>query len=439
MRWGLARWKSEAVTSGLGLFAWLEKPPRLESQRDLGAGRVKQREYEVVNFTKEGTHLLVISHVASGALLGPVVMTDAVDCVPQTTRAITSPQISSVHPQWREFTSPVHFSEPPPTFTLGRDLGPSLSPDCDGWGGAMLREMRRKVKYQPDLTSDRLTAEGRREICSAGGLGPRYSVVRPKQKTRPPAGYCDEYDLDDGEYDLQLPQHRRSRAPQAVCQMTGALPSDRTSRRLTEEISQDLGRQSEHPRPVDSYTYQQPGRRTYMHKCKYCPDLRWHCASPGQDPWAASGDKFRLRTGYPGTTIFAACPERHAGGLDFTTADIAFPGESPHVAWPQQLPPTNQHDTSPPPPVHCHLSGTVTAMAGLALVADTLNRLSKNFAEASARDLRSHFCRKLTEVRPRLCTATTSRTSSSSIISIPEQNSSVTVSPLQKSFCYTSQ
>ncbi|KAI8502287.1 hypothetical protein Bbelb_198750 [Branchiostoma belcheri] len=48
MRSGLARWKSEAVASGLGLFAWLGKPPRLESQRDLGAGRVKQREYEVV-------------------------------------------------------------------------------------------------------------------------------------------------------------------------------------------------------------------------------------------------------------------------------------------------------------------------------------------------------------------------------------------------------
>ncbi|KAI8511354.1 hypothetical protein Bbelb_104540 [Branchiostoma belcheri] len=47
MRSGLARWKSEAVASGLGLFAWLGKPPRLESQRDLGAGRVKQREYEV--------------------------------------------------------------------------------------------------------------------------------------------------------------------------------------------------------------------------------------------------------------------------------------------------------------------------------------------------------------------------------------------------------
>ncbi|KAI8516697.1 hypothetical protein Bbelb_052780 [Branchiostoma belcheri] len=66
MRSGLARWKSEAVASGLGLFAWLGKPPRLESQRDLGAGRVKQREYEVAT---EGTEAIFVrqSHILGRA------------------------------------------------------------------------------------------------------------------------------------------------------------------------------------------------------------------------------------------------------------------------------------------------------------------------------------------------------------------------------------
>ncbi|KAI8508170.1 hypothetical protein Bbelb_144100 [Branchiostoma belcheri] len=95
------------------------------------------------------------------------------------------------------------------------------------------------------------------------------------------SGYCDEYYLDDGKYDLELPQHRRSRAPQAVCQMTGPLPSNRTSHHLMEEISQDLGRQSEHPRPADSYTYQQPGRGTYMHKFSF-GDVRLRDRTHGQ-------------------------------------------------------------------------------------------------------------------------------------------------------------
>ncbi|KAI8510661.1 hypothetical protein Bbelb_115770 [Branchiostoma belcheri] len=34
--------------------------------------------------------------------------------------------------------------------------------------------------YQPDRASDRPTAEGRREIRSAGGLGPRARAVRGK-------------------------------------------------------------------------------------------------------------------------------------------------------------------------------------------------------------------------------------------------------------------